>query len=356
MLGSLTRTRYNLSLMASLWLDTIGRIFDAVPDLATPAQVQDGLREILEDPELCVYWWDWERDCYVGIDGDPDVPEAGPGTVATPVEYDTRRIGMLVHDARLLEAPEFSASFLPMVRIAMERDRLHRDLVAKLEQLQASRLRLVRASDSERRRLERNLHDGAQQRLTTALLTLRALEAEVAGDRGLIALVERTLDELQCAIEDLREIARGLHPPLLAREGLEAALHAGAARATVPVELDVRLPGRLPPAVEAAAYYVAAEAITNTVKHANASRAWVSAVSAPDTLTMTVRDDGVGGACVECGTQEATGLGGLVDRVEALGGTLDVVSADGEGTCLTATFPLSPANEAHQPLTSHTHS
>ena len=137
MLGSLTRTRYNLSLMASLWLDTIGRIFDAVPDLATPAQVQDGLREILEDPELCVYWWDWERDCYVGIDGEPEVPEAGPGTVATAVEYDTRRIGMLVHDARLLEAPEFSASFLPMVRIAMERDRLHRDLVAKLEQLQA---------------------------------------------------------------------------------------------------------------------------------------------------------------------------------------------------------------------------
>jgi len=85
-LGSLTRTRYNLSLMASLWLDTIGRIFDAVPDLATPAQVQDGLREILEDPELCVYWWDWERDCYVGIDGDPEVPEAGPGTVATPVD------------------------------------------------------------------------------------------------------------------------------------------------------------------------------------------------------------------------------------------------------------------------------
>ena len=84
MLGSLARTRYNLSLMASLWLDTIGRIFDAVPDLATPAQVQDGLREILEDPELSVYWWDWERDCYVGIDGDPEVPEAVPGTATVP--------------------------------------------------------------------------------------------------------------------------------------------------------------------------------------------------------------------------------------------------------------------------------
>ena len=341
---------------ASAWLDTIGRIFAAVPDLATPAQVQESLREILEDPGLCVYWWDWERSCYVGIDGDPEVPRADRGFVATPVEYETRRIGMLVHDARLLESSEFTRSFIPMVRIAMERDRLHRDLVAKLDQLQASRLRLVRAGDSERRRLERNLHDGAQQRLTTALLTLRALEAEVAGDRGLTALVERTLDELEGAIEDLRELARGLHPPLLAREGLEAALRAGAGRASVPVELDVRLPGRLPPAMEAAAYYVAAEAVTNTVKHARASQVWLSAVQEPEALTVVVRDDGVGGACVECGTEQATGLGGLKDRVEALGGTLEVVSPDGEGTRLTATFPLSLDREAPQPLASHTHS
>jgi signal transduction histidine kinase len=325
---------------AAPWLETIGRIFDAIPDLATPAQVQGSLREILDDPGLCVYWWDWERDWYVGIDGAPTEPEPEPGAVLTPIEYETRRIGMLVHDARLLESREFTASFVPMLRIAMERDRLHRDLVAKLEQLQASRLRIVRAGDTERRRLERNLHDGAQQRLTTALLTLRALEAEVAGDRGLTALVQRTLDELQSAIEDLREIARGLHPPLLAREGLEAALQAGASRVTVPVELDVRLRDRLPSPVEAAAYYVAAEAVTNTVKHARASRVWVSAVQEPAALAVVVRDDGIGGACIECGTQEATGLGGLKDRVEALGGTLDVVSPDGEGTCLTATFPL----------------
>ena len=338
------------------WLVTIGRVFDAIPDLATPAQVQGSLREILEDPSLRVYWWDWERDCYVGIDGDSQVPRPARGEIATPIEYETRRIGMLIHAPRLLESPEFTASFIPMLRIAMERDRLHRDLVAKLEQLQASRLRLVRAGDSERRRLERNLHDGAQQRLTTALLTLRALEAEVAGDRGLTALVERTLDELEGAIEDLREIARGLHPPLLAREGLEAALRAGVSRATVPIELDVRIPGRLAPAVEAAAYYVAAEAVTNTVKHARATRVWLSAVQAPETLALVVRDDGIGGACVECGTQEATGLGGLKDRVEALGGTLEVVSPDGEGTCLTATFPLSLDQAAQEPLASGTHS
>ena len=357
-LGPSARRRYNHSLMADAasWLETFGRIFDAIPDLATPAQVQGALREILEDPDLHVYWWDWERDCYVGIDGGPEEPRPGDGAMATPIAYETRRIGMLVHDAKLLEAPEFTSSFIPMVRIAMERDRLHRDLVAKLEQLQASRLRLVRASDSERRRLERNLHDGAQQRLTTTLLTLRALEAEVTGDRALTALVERTLDELQGAIDDLREIARGLHPPLLAREGLEAALRAGPSRTAVPVELEVRIPGRLPPAVEAAAYYVAAEAMTNTVKHARASRAWLSAVQEPRTLTVVVRDDGIGGACVECGTQEATGLGGLKDRVEALGGALDVISPDGEGTRLTATFPLSLGAEPAAPLASGTHS
>lgn len=331
---------------AQPWLDRISRIFDAIPDLATPGEVQNALREILQDPTLEVFWWDWERECYVGVDGSSCAPEAEPGAVVTPIEYETRRIGALVHDARLCAAPEFTEAFVPMIRIAMERDRLHRDLVAKLEQLQASRLRLVRAGDTERRRLERNLHDGAQQRLTTALLTLRALEAEVAGDRGLTALVQRTLDELQWAIDDLREIARGLHPPLLSREGLETALRAGASRATVPVELELRIPQRLPPPVEAAAYYVAAEAVTNTVKHARASRVWLSAVHAGGTLTVAVRDDGVGGACVECGTEEATGLGGLKDRVEALGGTLDVVSPEGAGTELTATFPVSETDGA----------
>jgi signal transduction histidine kinase len=200
----------------------------------------------------------------------------------------------------------------------------------------------VRAADEERRRLERNLHDGAQQRLTTTLLPLRALAAKVGGDPELGSLADGALGELQGAIEDLRELARGLHPPLLAREGLEAALRAGATRSTVPVELDLRIVGRLPPALEAAAYYVCAEAATNTVKHAQATQVWLTAVKENGTLTVVVRDDGIGGACVECGTEEATGLGGLKDRVEALGGVLEVISPEGQGTRLTATFPLPP--------------
>ena len=322
------------------WLDTIGRVFHVIPDLATPEQVQSALREILEDPALALYWWDWEQERYVDVDGLVAEPVAGPGAAVTRIEYETRRIGAMVHDPRHLDVPEFTETFLPLMRIAMERDRLHRDLVSKLEQLKASRLRILQAADAERRRLERNLHDGAQQRLTAALLGVRSLASSLDGDGERRALAESALEDLQGAIDDLRELARGLDPPLLARQGLEAALRSGAARASLPVELELDLPQRLPAAVEAAAYYVCAEACTNAVKHARASGVWLSAVYDGATLTVVVRDDGIGGACVEC-QDEATGLGGLVDRVEAIGGTLVVVSPEGEGTTLTATFPVS---------------
>jgi signal transduction histidine kinase len=321
------------------WLDTIGQVIQAIPDLATPEQVQSALREILRDPELRLYWWDWELERYVDVDGVPAEPRGLAGTVTTWVGYETRRVGAIVHVGRLLEDAEFTETFVPVVRIAMERDRLHRDLVAKLEQLKASRLRILQAGDEERRRLERNLHDGAQQRLTAALLGIRAVAGEVADDPGLGPRAADALMELEGAIADLRELARGLDPPLLARQGLEAAVQAGARRASLPVELELVLPRRLPAPLEAAAYYVCAEAVTNTVKHARATHVWLRIVDDGPTLTVTVRDDGVGGACVEC-QDEATGLGGLVDRVETLGGTLEVVSPDGAGTTLTAVFPV----------------
>jgi signal transduction histidine kinase len=324
---------------AASWLDTIGQVFQAIPDLATPEQVQSALREVLGDPELRLYWWDWELERYVDVDGAPAEPRGETGSVTTWVGYETRRVGAIVHVERLLEDPEFTGTFVPVVRIAMERDRLHRDLVAKLEQLKASRLRILQAGDEERRRLERNLHDGAQQRLTAALLGIRAVAGEVADDSALGPRAADALTELEGAIADLRELARGLDPPLLARQGLEAAVRAGARRASLPVELELDLPRRLPAPLEAAAYYVCAEAVTNTVKHARATHVWLRIVDDGASLTVTVRDDGVGGACVEC-QDEATGLGGLVDRVETLGGTLEVVSPDGAGTTLTAVFPL----------------
>jgi len=321
------------------WLDTIGQVFHVIPDLATPEEVQAALREILDDPGLRLYWWDWELERYVDVRGVTGDPAGATGAATTWVGYDTRRIGAVVHDPRLLEDAGFAEVFVPLMRIAMERDRLHRDLVAKLEQLQASRRRILQAGDEARRRLERNLHDGAQQRLTAALLGARTLSGELADDPAFGPKARVVLDELEGAIDDLRELSRGLDPPLLARQGLEAALRAGAARSSLPVELELALPRRLPGPVEAAAYYVCSEACTNAVKHARATRLWLRVVDAGTCLEVVVSDDGVGGACLEC-EEEATGLGGLLDRVETLGGTLALVSPDGDGTTLTAAIPL----------------
>jgi signal transduction histidine kinase len=322
------------------WVDAVGQIFSVIPDLATPDQVESSLREILGDPTLEMFWWDWENERYVDVSARVrEIDAVGEGRAVTYVGYETRKVGAVVHEATLLTQPEFLGSFVPTIRIAMERDRLHRDLLRKLDELKASRLRIVTAGDTERRRLERNLHDGAQQRLVTALLALRRLEQAVAGSPELESLVQAPRKELEGAIEELRELARGLHPPLLARRGLAAAIRAATARSAIPIELDLDIPAGLPPAVEAAAYYVCAEAVTNTVKHAHASKVWLTIAREDGALRVDVRDDGIGGACIDC-DGDATGLGGLVDRVETLDGTLELASPEGEGTRLVATFPV----------------
>jgi signal transduction histidine kinase len=320
------------------WIDAIGQIFHRIPDLAQPEEVQSSLRDILEDPTLEIFWWDWEGERYVDVYGEEALEDIS-GRVVTLVDYDTRKVGAIAHDARLLERPEFLESFVPTMRIAMERDRLHRDLVKKIDELTASRARLVKVADEERRRLERNLHDGAQQRLTVVLLALRRLEQRAADDPELSSIVTSARQELQEAIADLRELARGLHPPRLAQYGLGAAVRAASLRSAIPIELDLQFDEDLPHEVAVGAYYVCAEAVTNTVKHAQATKVSIRIVQDNGSLTVDVRDDGIGGACIDC-EPESTGLGGLIDRVEALAGTIDVVSPEGEGTRLVAVFPL----------------
>jgi PAS domain S-box-containing protein len=203
------------------------------------------------------------------------------------------------------------------------------------EQLAASRARIVEAGDAERRRLERNLHDGAQQRLIATSLNVR-LAARRAQDPQLRALLEGAGDELALALEELRELARGLHPAILSDHGLLAAIDALAQRAPLPVEVDVALE-RLPAPVEAAAYYVVAESLTNVAKYAKASRARVRVHRFGELAFVEVADDGVGGADERGGS----GLRGLVDRVEALGGRLSVASPVGAGTTVRAELPVS---------------
>jgi PAS domain S-box-containing protein len=221
-------------------------------------------------------------------------------------------------------------------RLAAEQSRLQAEAErAQTRELAASRRRLVEAADAERRRLGRDLHDGAQQRLVNVVIGLQMALAESASADGESPLVAGALDEARAAIEDLRELATGLHPSILVNRGLRAAIVALTARAPLPVTFSV--PDiRLPASVEAACYFVTAEALTNVAKHAAASEAHVDVTVDDERVVVAVTDDGRGGAQAMPGR----GLGGLRDRVAALGGTIDMRSPAGEGTTLRASIPL----------------
>jgi PAS domain S-box-containing protein len=221
--------------------------------------------------------------------------------------------------------------------LAEENQALRSEIEAQLEEVQASRARIVRAADYARRRLERDLHDGAQQRLTTLGLILRSARAQVDADTdpALACAIDDAIAELKAGLSELRDLARGLHPTLLTDEGLVPALRALAARSPLPVELHAPPLERLPGAVETAAYFVVAEALTNIAKHATAASAGVHVERRDRTLIVEITDDGSGGAALEAGE----GLLGLSDRVAALGGRTELDSPVGGGTRLRAELP-----------------
>ena len=204
-------------------------------------------------------------------------------------------------------------------------------------ELKASRVRIVAAADQARRRFERDLHDGAQQRIVTLGLELRAIEASApAEDERLHGQLGEVIDGLSGLYADLQELSRGIHPAILSRGGLAPAIKTLARRSPVPVDLDLDVDAHLPESVEVAAYYVVAEALTNTAKYAEASEVAVRADTRDGVLHLTISDDGIGGAH----TGGGSGLIGLKDRVDALSGTLSVSSPSGGGTTVTATIPL----------------
>lgn len=205
-------------------------------------------------------------------------------------------------------------------------------------ELAASRARLVEASDEARRRIERDLHDGAQQRLVVTALELSMLDRQFDRDpEAARAMLARAREQLAAGLSELRDLARGIHPTVLTERGLEAALTALAQRAPLPVDLCVAVPDRLDPTIEAAAYFLVSEALTNVAKHARADRVSVDIAATDAALEVTIADDGAGGADAAKGS----GLRGLVDRVTAVGGRLDVTSPPGQGTRLSARLPLS---------------
>jgi signal transduction histidine kinase len=258
--------------------------------------------------------------------------------LAVPVVSRGALRAVLVLENRLLRGA-FTAARLDAVQLIAGQLAVSLDNAQLYAELTASRARIVAAGDQARRRIERNLHDGAQQRLVSLALYLRAARAAATPELG--AQLDRAVAEANGALDELREIARGIHPAVLARGGLRLAVKTLARRAPVPVDVDLRVQGRLPEHVEVSAYYVIAEALTNAAKHARASAVTVTvdADAAAAVLRVTVRDDGAGGADLARGT----GLTGLKDRVEALGGRIVLESPRGAGTSLRAEFPLTPA-------------
>jgi signal transduction histidine kinase len=232
----------------------------------------------------------------------------------------------------LLDEPALVESVRAAAALVLENERLAAEVRSQLAEVRASRGRIVAAADDERRRIERDLHDGAQQRLVSLSV---ALGLEGARNPAATSTLARAQDEVEEAIAELRELARGIHPTLLRDEGLQAAVEALARRAPFPVTLRGTLSERLPEAIELAAYYVVSEALTNVVKHAGATEATVVLAQSRDALRLTVSDDGVGGASVVADG----GLAGLHDRLEALGATLAIESAAGHGTTVHAEFP-----------------
>jgi signal transduction histidine kinase len=295
-----------------------------------------GLRErlarVLGDPTLDVaYRLDDGR--YVDTDGHPLELPQGPNRAITLVTAQGEEVAALVHDPALLDEPALVDSVRATAGLVLENERLAAEVRAQLAEVRASRVRLVAATDAERRRLERNLHDGAQQRLVTLSLTL-GLAASRADAFNRDAL-RRAQDDVEEAITELRELARGIHPTLLREEGLEAAVEALARRTPLPVTVEGTAGDRPPDAVELAAYFLVSEALTNVVKHASASEATVRLERQANTLVVMVSDDGIGGA----GAAPDSGLEGLRDRLEALDAKLAIESEPGRGTKIRAEIP-----------------
>jgi signal transduction histidine kinase len=317
-----------------------GMVAGLVVELGAPSassDLREALARALGDPSLeLAYWFGAER-CYVdGGGGVVKLPGHDSGRRSTFVERDGQPIAVLLHDPVLEHNAELVQSVCAAASLALENERLHAELRARLVELQASRARLVEATDAERRRIERDLHDGTQQRLVSIAMSLGLLETKLpAQATAAQPLVRETRKALALALEELRELTHGINPPLLTERGLAAALEELCRRAALPSHLDLALDRRLPDQIESAAYFMASEALTNAAKHSHGSEVRVAGSYEGNSLILEVADDGIGGATPAGGS----GLRGLADRIEALGGRFTVSSPPGRGTTLRAEIP-----------------
>ena len=300
-----------------------------------PRQLRNALARALRDPSLTLAYWLPDFHTYVDLDGKPVDPSQEEGRTATVLDRNGSRVAALVHDEALDDEPELLEAVVAAAGISLENARLQAELQARLVELTGSRARVIDAGQKERQRLERNLHDGAQQRLIALSLQLSLLEQKVSEQPEVRAELDQARREIALSLEELRDVARGIHPAVLTGHGLKVALESLAARAPFPVRLTVDLDQRLPERVEVAAYYVVSESLTNIGKHAEARDASVRVARTDSRLVVEVVDDGIGGADTEGGS----GIRGLADRVEALGGRLRIWTPRGGGTRVEAEIP-----------------
>jgi signal transduction histidine kinase len=328
---------YTLARNRMIQSGAVGELIAQLSQAPVRGQLRDALAQALEDPTLELVYWLPADKRYVDSRGHPvALPEPGSARTFTRVDRDGECVAAIVYDASAPEAREHVDAVGAAALLGIQNERLDAELKAKVEELRASRQRMLRVGLEERRRLERDLHDGAQQRLVSMALNLRLARARMRDDpNSADDLLDGAADELEAALEELRELARGIHPALLSDRGLDTALETLVHRAPLPVDLRPWSRERLPEAVELAAYFVVAEALTNVAKYADASHATVKLAREDGRLLVEVADDGVGGADPENGT----GLRGLADRLAVLEGRLEVDSEHGRGTIVRAQIP-----------------
>jgi signal transduction histidine kinase len=328
-LAGLARTRLDR------WV--VGDLAVQLGEPLPPGRLEQALAHALHDPTLQLAYWLPDRHAFVDAAGRPvELPAAGGDRAVTILRHDGDPVAAMLHDTALDDDPELVRAVAATARMTIENERLQAEVRVQLEEVRASRARIVEFGDAERRRVERNLHDGAQQRLVNLSLALGIARSQLPAtpDGELAAALDEAAAELRLALADLRELARGIHPVILSEAGLGPALASLVDRSSIPATVTVVPPDRLPPRVEETAYYVASEALANAAKHAHATAVTISARRLNGDLLVEVGDDGVGGA-----DPNGSGLRGLADRVAAVDGHLRVHSPAGEGTRITAELP-----------------
>ena len=315
----------------------VGDLMAKLQNAPARGEMREALAQALRDPSIELGYWLPAQQRYVDASGRPfELPELDSRRALAEIEHDGRPVAVIVHDATLLDQPELIQSVGAAAALALENERLDAELRSRIQDVSASRVRLITAEEAARRRLERSLHDGPQQRLVALALGMRTARSRLPDHPDTAAeLIEACEKELTTTIDELRELARGIHPAVLTDRGLEPALESLCGRFPIPVEISELPDERLPAAVESAAYLVVSEALANIAQYSRATHATVAVARRNGHALVEIRDDGVGGADPSRGN----GLRGLVDRVSALDGSLELVSAPGEGTIVYAEIP-----------------